>query len=104
MSHFTYLLVAVPEHGRLEAEIQNKDREVVAVVYEDEFGWHVENRASDSEAPSDTFLESVKKRMQHFPNRTGQNVPDHIQTRGALSLWLMLKEDGTAAGMPYSIR
>ncbi|HEY5381014.1 MAG TPA: hypothetical protein VIJ65_02070 [Acidobacteriaceae bacterium] len=99
--HFTYQLIAIPEHGKLEAEIQNEGLEVVAIVYEDAVGWHVGICAENSETPADALVESVKEEMRHFVNRTGQNVPEHIQTRGDLSLWLMVKDDGTALGMPY---
>jgi len=101
-THFTYQLIAIPEHGRLEAEIQNESLEVVGIVYEDEVGWHVEICAENSESPADAFVESVKEQMRRFVNRTGQNIPEHIQTRGDLSLWLMVKDDGTALGIPYT--
>jgi hypothetical protein len=34
-------------------------------------------------------------------NRKGENVPNELTTRGALALWLMLKDDGTAMGRKW---
>ncbi len=51
--------------------------------------------------PPPEFIEEVKANMRFYVNRTGLQPPESL-TRGELSLWLLVKEDGTAMGVPYT--
>jgi len=97
-----YVLVGNIENCRLEAEVSNDRGEVIAVIYEDPFGWRVEEiETSPGKIPSE-FVEHVKAKMQRYVNRIGSNPPEEC-TRGELALWLMAKDDGTAMGISYSV-
>jgi hypothetical protein len=87
---------------RLETEISDSEGNVIGIVFEDEMGWHVEPTAATNSAIPNPVLESVKANMSRYVNRTGQGAPDGT-TRGEQSLWLMLKDDGTAMGLPYYV-
>jgi hypothetical protein len=43
-------------------------------------------------------VEAAKQSLSHYVNRMGSNPPEHT-TVGALGLWLMPKDDGTALGI-----
>jgi hypothetical protein len=45
-----------------------------------------------------TAIENAKESLSHYVNRRGENPPENA-TWGAISLWLMVKDDGTAMGM-----
>ena len=88
---------------RTECEIAD-DNSVVAVVYAERDGWRVNRLRSISEGEGQAFnttIDEVKERLSHYVNRFGEDVPDGL-TRAELSLWLMLKDDGTAMGMLIS--
>ncbi len=91
------------DERRTECEISD-DSSVVAVVYEERDGWHV-NRlrsiGSDESQAFDVSIAEAKERLSHYVNRFGDDVPDGL-TRGDLSRWLMEKDDGTAMGVPIS--
>jgi hypothetical protein len=88
---------------RLEAEVSNRNGEIVAILYEDSSGWHVERSVGCSdETVTTSFIEQVKAEMRSYVNRIGSDAPPEV-SRGELALWLMLKDDGTAMGMPYRV-
>jgi hypothetical protein len=88
------------EECRLEAEVSGDSGDVIAIIYEDASGWHVEQVGDVPNKLPSKFLEEVKAEMRRYVNRIGCNVPEDC-TRGELALWLMLKDDGTAMGSPY---
>jgi hypothetical protein len=97
---FETIIVGNPETCRTEAEIADESGRRFAIVYEDSDGWHTEVLGDWVEqVPSgfDTLIERAKEVLSHYVNRRGENVPGEL-TRGALSLWLMAKDDGTAMG------
>jgi hypothetical protein len=97
-----HTLVTNLDACRLEAEISAQTGTVIAILFEDNSGWHLEVVA-DAPAPIPAgFIEEVKVHMRQYVNRTGGCPPEEM-TRGELSLWLMLKDDGTAMGMPYAL-
>ena len=89
------------EQCRTEAEISDGDGAVLAVVYETSDGWRTDilvkhlNQATDD---FQTAVENAKETLSHYVNRRGENPPENA-TRGAFSLWLMVKDDGTSMGM-----
>ena len=96
-----YTLISNLEECRLEAELSDTDGSVVAILFENGSGWHPERLTSDRTVIPTKFLQDVKANMQRYVNRTGFQAP-HGLTRGELSLWLLLKADGTAMGLPYT--
>ena len=85
---------------RTEAEIADDAGVRVAIVYEDPDGWHTEILDQRQELSSSAFnalIENAKETLSHYVNRRGENVPSEM-TIGALALWLMVKDDGTAMG------
>ncbi|MCC6538081.1 MAG: hypothetical protein IT162_11050 [Bryobacterales bacterium] len=80
---------------RLEAEIMDESGAIVAFIYEDFAGWHVElTGATEIDA---VLVESTKAVLTRYVNRTGANPPAGLTAQG-LALWLMTKDDGTAMG------
>ena len=59
---------------------------MVAVVYEDGDGWHVEKHGS--EKLPDDLLRKIKEELASHPNRKGDNAPEGMN-RGEYSLWLL---------------
>jgi hypothetical protein len=97
---FETIIVGNPETCRTEAEIADESGSRFAVVYEDSNGWHTEVLGDwVQQVPSsfDTLIERAKEVLSHYVNRRGGNVPNEL-TAGALSLWLVTKDDGTAIG------
>ena len=89
------------EQCRTEAEISDSEGTLLAVVYQTSDGWHtgvfveeLHQTATDFQAA----VENAKQSLSHYVNRRGENPPDNA-TRGAFSLWLMVKDDGTAMGV-----
>jgi hypothetical protein len=74
------------EFGRLEAEVRNERYELIAIVYEDKDGWHVEQQGS--EKVPDDLLEKIKEVLSSHPNRKGNDAPDGMSL-GEYSLWLL---------------
>ncbi len=74
------------EAGRLEAEVVNEQHDLVAIVYEDDAGWHVEKHGSE-ELP-DELLSKIKDELISHPNRKGNDPPEGM-SRGQYSLWLL---------------
>jgi hypothetical protein len=93
-----YMLVSNVEEVHLEAEISDGQGKLIATLYEDASGWHLDRIEQD--AIPDKFVEQVKIRMQAYVNRKGLSAPEGAN-RGDMALWLMLKEDSSAMGLPY---
>jgi hypothetical protein len=74
------------EAGRLEAEVRDEQYNLVAIVYEDHTGWHVERHGS-SRLP-DGLLEQIKDKLSLHQNRKGDDPPEGM-SRGEYSLWLL---------------
>ena len=97
---FETVIVGNVDTCRTEAEIADETGVRVAIVYEGLDGWHMElvdRRQGLPITEFDALVENAKEVLSHLVNRRGENVPREM-TRGALSLWLMLKDDGTAMG------
>jgi len=91
-----------PDTCRTEAEISNEKGINVAKVYENSDGWHVEVLSDGFDQSEDAFrgaVQNAKEKLSHYANRRGENVPSYVTSAGALSLWLMTKDDGTAIGI-----
>jgi predicted phosphoribosyltransferase len=89
------------EKCRTEAEISASEETPLAVVYETSAGWHTDMLVEQlNQAANDfqTAIENAKERLSHYVNRRGEDPPENASW-GALSLWLMVKDDGTAMGM-----
>ena len=98
---FSRIILGNVDHCRTECEISDEAAATVAVVYEDPKGWHVKVMRPPMDEELETFnaaVEAAKQSLSRYVNRTGSNPPEHT-TVGALSLWLMQKDDGTALGM-----
>ena len=98
---FEIIIVGNVDTFRTEAEIADELGKRVAMVYEDSTGWHTEVIETGLEQTSSDFnaiVENAKEKLSHYVNRRGENPPDELTTAGALSLWLMVKDDGTAMG------
>jgi hypothetical protein len=100
---YSVVIIGNVEQCRTEAEISDGEGTLLSVVYETSNGWHTDhlvehvNRAPDFQ----TALEHAKEKLSHYVNRRGENPPE-AGTRGAISLWLMLKDDGTALGVNWN--
>jgi hypothetical protein len=46
------------------------------------------------------LVAQLKAKMEAYVNRKGADAPEGMN-RGEMALWLMLKDDGTAMGIPY---
>jgi hypothetical protein len=85
------------EKCRTEAEIADSEGLVLAVVYEASDGWHTDVLDDHLDQADTDFKNTVDlaiERLSHYVNRRGENAPENA-TRGAFSLWLMVKDDGT---------
>lgn len=86
---------------RTVAAIYDGDRNLIAVVYEDDRGWHTslmpETRYSSFDIEGS--IAGVRRDLSRNVNHRGLNPPVGL-TRSGVALWLMLKDDGTAIGMP----
>jgi hypothetical protein len=97
---FETIIVGNPESCRTEAEIADESGNRVAIVSEGADGWCMEVLGPWLKQPPTNFaslIESAKEVLSHYVNRRGDNVPAGLSV-GALSLWLMVKDDGTAMG------
>jgi hypothetical protein len=97
---FETIILGNPESCRTEAGIADESGNRVAIVYEGADGWHTEVLGPWLEQPPTNFgalIESAKEVLSHYVNRRGDNVPCGLSV-GALSLWLIVKDDGTAMG------
>jgi hypothetical protein len=101
---FEIIIAGNVDACRTDAEIADERGKRVAIVYEDADGWHTEVIEAGLQQSSSDFkslIENAKETLSHYVNRRGENVPDELTTRGALALWLMLKDDGTAMGQKW---
>jgi hypothetical protein len=101
---FETIIIGNPETCRTEAEIADESGNRVAIVYEDSNGWHTEIFGDwVKQAPSNfnTLIDRAREVLSHYVNRRGDNVPCELTTVGALSLWLMAKDDGTAMAQKW---
>jgi hypothetical protein len=74
------------EAGRLEAEVRDEQYDLIAIVYEDNDGWHIEQQGADR-IPDD-LLKKIKEDLGSRPNRKGNDAPEGM-SRGEYSLWLL---------------
>ena len=98
---YSITIVGNVEQCRTEAEISDSERAVLAVVYETSDGWHTDilvEQLNQADSYFQTAVDDAKENLSHYINRRGENAPENI-SRGAHSLWLMIKDDGTAMSM-----
>jgi|ERR1700726_2675831 len=99
---FEIIIAENLEACRTDAEIADESGKRVAIVYEDSDGWHTQvtdARIEQSAASFAALIENAKEVLSHYVNRKGENVPSGVTVAGALALWLIVKDDGTAMGM-----
>jgi len=82
--------------------ITQDDRYSLGRVFEQEDGWHYDLLSSVAELgiSHDRFImeiERAKEALRSYVNRKGANPPTDLSP-AEFSLWLMMKEDGTALG------
>ena len=94
------------EQCRTEAEISDSEGTLLAVVYQTSDGWHTDvlvEQLNQTATDFQTAVENAKESLSHYVNRRGENPPENA-TQGAFSLWLMVKDDGTAMGVNMKSR
>jgi len=97
---YSVTIIGNVEQCRTEAELSDNEGAVLAVVYETSDGWHTDilvEQLNQTATDFQTAVENAKESLSHYVNRRGENAPENA-TRGAFSLWLMVKDDGTAMG------
>lgn len=98
--HYKIQICGNVSAGRTEAEIcfrQGRSLEgPVALVFETIAGWQTEYLVSKVVVP-ESVIESARERLSHYINRIGLDQPSGLTVAG-VSLWLMIKDDGTAMG------
>jgi hypothetical protein len=97
---YSVTIIGNVEQCRTEAEITDSQGDMLAVVYETSDGWHTDVLAEHlNQASTDfqTAVEHAKESLSRYVNRRGENPPENA-TWGAFSLWLMVKDDGSAMG------
>jgi hypothetical protein len=98
---YSLTIVGNVERCRTEVEISDRQGVAVAVVHEASDGWHTDilDEARPHHGTSDftNIVGFAKEDLSHFVNRRGENAPQDVSV-GALALWLMLKDDGSATG------
>ena len=98
---YSVTIIGNVEQCGTEAEISDSEGAVLAVVYETSDGWHTDvfvEQLNQTATDLQTAVENAKESLCHYVNRRGENPPENA-TRGAFSLWLMVKDDGTSMGM-----
>ncbi|HKW64286.1 MAG TPA: hypothetical protein VJN89_17165 [Candidatus Acidoferrum sp.] len=97
---YSVTIVGNVEKCRTEAEISEDSGNCVGIVHEDASGWHIEltNPVHQEFGEFNAAVAEAKERLAHFVNRMGYGATENT-TRGALALWLMIKDDGTAMGV-----
>jgi hypothetical protein len=96
---YSVTILANVEECRTEAEI-SRDGQIVAIIYEASSGWHtqiVEGHLMPTQIEFNGAVQTARKTLSHYINRRGKNPPQNM-TRGAFSLRLMMKDDGTVMG------
>ena len=81
----------------MEAEISDSSGHLLAVLFEDGVGWHIEKVSIERLADADLnqFLDDVKQELSRYLNRRGIHAPPGL-TKAGLAMWLLKKEDGIA--------
>ena len=103
---YSVTIIGNVEHCRTEAELSDGEGAVLAVVYETSDGWQTDIFVEPLNQAATDFqsaVENAKESLSHYVNRRGENAPENA-TMGAFSLWLMVKDDGTAMGMNLKSR
>jgi hypothetical protein len=81
--------------------IGNVANELLALVFESESGWETKYfgaAAKDVSIPGlAAEIGEAQTKLERYVNRRGVDAPAGLTVQG-LSLWLLLKEDGTAMG------
>ena|SRR5579863_2919212 len=98
---YSVTIIGNVDQCRTEAEISDGKGAVLAVVYETSDGWHTDMLVEQLNQGSTDFqaaIEHAKESLSHYVNRRGENPPENA-TPGVFSLWLMVKDDGTAMGI-----
>jgi hypothetical protein len=98
---YSVTIIGNVEQCRTEAEITDIQGAVTAIVYETSDGWHTDvfvEQLNQASTDFHTAVENAKESLSHYVNRRGENPPENA-TRGAFSLWLMVKDEGTAMGV-----
>jgi hypothetical protein len=98
---YSVTIIGNVERCRTEAEISASEGGVFAVVYETSDGWHIDILVAQLNQAATDFqaaIENAKESLSPYVNRRGENPPENTSW-GALSLWLMVKDDGSAMGM-----
>ena len=99
MTAYAVTILGNVEECRTEAEV-SRDGQLVAIVYEASDGWHtqiIDSQRTQPQSDFDAAVDSAYRALSHYVNRRGTNPPQNV-TVGALSLWLMMKDDETAMG------
>ena len=100
-SRISISVVANVDACRTEVEFSTKGGDLVAILYEDADGWHIERLRDIKVEVGQCLIEEAKARLGRYVNRTGAESPSGL-TRGGLALWLMAKDDRTAMGLPIA--
>jgi hypothetical protein len=100
---YSVTIIGNAEHCRTEAELSDGEGAVLAVVYETSDGWQTDIFVEPLNQAATDFqsaVENAKESLSHYVNRRGENAPKNA-TMGAFSLWLMMKDDGTAISCDF---
>jgi hypothetical protein len=98
---YSMTIVGNVERCRTEAEILDSTGAIVAAVYEQSDRWHtdlLEGHLNQADIDLKPTVDIAIERLSHYVNRRGENPPENA-TRGAFSLWLLVKDDGSAMGV-----
>jgi hypothetical protein len=95
---YSVTIIGNVEKRRTEAEISDSEGAILVVVYEISDGCHTDilvGQPNQAATDFQTAVENARESLSHYVNRRGENPPENA-TWGAFSLWLMVKDDGTA--------
>jgi hypothetical protein len=76
---FSRTILGNVDHCRTDCEISDEMAAIVAVVYEDPEGWHVNVMKPPMDEELETFnaaVEAAKQSLSHYVNRMGSNPPE----------------------------
>ena len=100
---FSIQVIGNIQSCRTEAEIYFPgSADPWAIDWEDLSGWRTEELAAPpvSQSVANAAATGARHRLTAYINRRGEKPPIGLSAAG-LSLWLMVKDDGTAMGSPY---
>jgi hypothetical protein len=103
---YSVTIIGNVEQCRTEAELSDGEGAVLAVVYETSDGWQTDiyvEQLNQAATDFQSAVENAKESLSHYVNRRGEDPPENA-TLGAFSLWLMVKDDGTAMGLNMESR